>query len=101
MFHSNHSSSPAASLSREDLQMLDRINAYAEKLLGAIDPQKTRISYQLEKLKPVMEEIAAEKGLALEDIFIKYMDLASIVSAKENAMLKEELTENGLEDFTR
>ena len=48
-----------------------------------------------------MEEIAAEKGLALEDIFIKYMDLASIVSAKENAMLKEELTENGLEDFTR
>ena len=81
--------------------MLDRINAYAEKVLGDIDPQKTRISYQLEKLKPVMEEIAAEKGLALEDIFIKYMDLASIVSAKENAMLKEELTENGLEDFTR
>ena len=101
MFHSNHSSSPATSLSREDLQMLDRINAYAEKVLGDIDPQKTRISYQLEKLKPVMEEIAAEKGLALEDIFIKYMDLASIVSAKENAMLKEELTENGLEDFTR
>ncbi len=101
MFHSNHSSSPDVSLSREELQMLDRINAYAEKVLGDIDPQKTRISYQLEKLKPVMEEIAAEKGLALEDIFIKYMDLASIVSAKENAMLKEELTENGLEDFTR
>ena len=101
MFHSNHSSSPDASLRREELQMLDRINAYAEKVLGDIDPQKTRISYQLEKLKPVMEEIAAEKGLALEDIFIKYMDLASIVSAKENAMLKEELTENGLEDFTR
>lgn len=101
MFHSNHSSSPDASLSREELQMLDRINAYAEKVLGDIDPQKTRISYQLEKLKPVMEEIATEKGLALEDIFIKYMDLASIVSAKENAMLKEELTENGLEDFTR
>ena len=101
MFHSNHSSSPDASLSREELQMLDRINAYAEKVLGDIDPQKTRISYQLEKLKPVMEEIAAETGLALEDIFIKYMDLASIVSAKENAMLKEELTENGLEDFTR
>ena len=59
MFHSNHSSSPDASLSREELQMLDRINAYAEKVLGDIDPQKTRISYQLEKLKPVMEEIAA------------------------------------------
>lgn len=77
------------------------VSMLTRKVLGDIDPQKTRISYQLEKLKPVMEEIAAEKGLALEDIFIKYMDLASIVSAKENAMLKEELTENGLEDFTR
>lgn len=81
--------------------MLDRINAYAEQVLGDIDPQKTRISYQLDKLKPVMEKIAEEKQLPLEDIFIKYMDLASIVSAKENAMLKEELTENGFEDFTR
>ena len=81
--------------------MLDRINAYAEQVLGDIDPQKTRISYQLEKLKPVMEEIAAEKQLHLEDIFIKYMDLASIVSAKENDLWKEELSQNGLEDFTR
>ena len=88
-------------MTSEEQKILDRINAYAEEALADIDPQKTRISYQLEKLKPVMEEIAAEKGLALEDIFIKYMDLASIVSAKENAMLKEELTENGLEDFTR
>ncbi len=101
MFHPNHSSSPADSLSPEEREMLDRINAYAEKVLGDIDPQKTRISYQLEKLKPVMEEIAAEKQVPLEDIFIKYMDLASIVSAKENALLKDELTENGLEDFTR
>ena len=75
--------------------------AYAEQVLGDIDPQKTRISYQLEKLKPVMEEIAAEKQLHLEDIFIKYMDLASIVSAKENDLWKEELSQNGLEDFTR
>lgn len=101
MFQPMNSTDPAASLSQEDRQMLDRINAYAEQVLGDIDPQKTRISYQLDKLKPVMEEIAAEKHLPLEDIFIKYMDLASIVSAKENAMLKEELTENGFEDFTR
>ena len=101
MFRPANAPDPAAGLSGEDREMLERINAYSEQVLGDIDPQKTRISYQLEKLKPVMEEIAAEKGLALEDIFIKYMDLASIVSAKENAMLKEELTENGLEDFTR
>lgn len=99
MFNSKNSSDPAASLSREDREMLDRINAYSEQVLGDIDPQKTRISWQLEQLKPVMEEIAAEKQLSLEDVFIKYMDLASIVSAKENALLKEDLSENGFGDF--
>ena len=44
----------------EELKMLKRINDYAEKELADIDPQKTAVSYQLEKLRPVMEEIAAE-----------------------------------------
>lgn len=86
------------SLSDEDRDILTRINAYSEKVLGDIDPQKTRISFQLEKLKPVMQEIADEKGTTLENIFIRYMDLASIVSAKQDAMLKEDLNENGLDD---
>lgn len=80
--------------------MLARINAYSEKVLGDIDPQKTRVSFQLDKLKPVMQEIADEKGLSLEDVFIKYMDLASIVSARQDAKLKEDLDEQGLVDFT-
>lgn len=101
MFQPTNSSASTASLTPEDRQMLDRINAYSEQVLGDIDPQKTRISYQLDKLKPVMEEIAAEKQLPVEDIFIKYMDLASIVSAKENDLWKEELNENGLEEFIR
>lgn len=86
------------SLSDEDRDILTRINAYSEKVLGDIDPQKTRISFQLEKLKPVMQEIADEKGTTLENIFIRYMDLASIVSAKQDAMLKEDLNENGLDN---
>lgn len=88
------------SLSDEDRDILTRINAYSEKVLGDIDPQKTRISFQLEKLKPVMQEIADEKGTTLEDVFIRYMDLASIVSAKQDAMLKEDLNENGLGDLS-
>ncbi len=80
--------------------MLARINAYSEKVLGDIDPQKTRVSFQLDKLKPIMQEIADEKGLSLEDVFIKYMDLASIVSARQDAKLKEDLDEQGLVDFT-
>ncbi len=64
-------------MTAEDKAMLDKINAYADKVLGDIDPQKTRVSFQLQKLQPIMEEIAKEKGVEMEEIFIKYMDLAS------------------------
>ncbi|MBQ2115580.1 MAG: hypothetical protein II193_03220 [Lachnospiraceae bacterium] len=64
-------------MNKEDKEMLDRINEYADKVLKDFDPQKTRVSFQLDKIKPVMEEIANEKGLSVEDVFIKYMDLAS------------------------
>ena len=66
----------------EDRKFLDRINKYAEKVLGDIDPQKTPVSLQLEKLKPEMERIAGETGEALDDIFIRYMDLASEAGAE-------------------
>ncbi len=99
MFQTTKNSAQFESISSEDKAMLDRINAYAEQVLGDIDPQKTRISFQLDKLKPIMQEIADEKGMKLEDIFIKYMDLASLVSAKQNAMLKEDFDENGLTNF--
>ncbi len=63
-------------MTSENKEILDRINAYAEKVLADIDPQKTKISFQLEALKPVMQEIADEKKLAVEDIFILYMDIS-------------------------
>ena len=100
MFQPKNNSASFASLSDEEKEMLSRINAYSESVLGEIDPQKTRFSFQLDKLKPIMQEIADEKGMSLEDVFIKYMDLASIVSAKQNAMLKEDLDDAGLADFT-
>ena len=58
-------------------KFLDKINDYADKVLDGIDPQKTKVSFQLEKLKPIMEEIAGEEGTTVEDVFIRYMDLAS------------------------
>lgn len=100
MLQNKHNAKAFDSLSEEDKDILTRINAYSEKVLGDIDPQKTRVSFQLDKLKPIMQEIADEKEMALEDLFIKYMDLASIVSAKQNEMLKEDLDEQGLVDFT-
>ncbi|MCD8037682.1 MAG: hypothetical protein LUE96_01120 [Lachnospiraceae bacterium] len=71
-------------MTSEDKQILDRINEYADKVLKDFDPQKTRVSFQLEKIKPVMEEIAAEKGTTVEEIFIRYMDLASEVTVDKN-----------------
>ena len=67
-------------MTAEEKEMLNRINEYAKRVLKDTDSQKSRISYQLDKLKPVMEEIAKEQNVAIEDIFVKYMDLASQVT---------------------
>lgn len=75
----------------ENRKILERINAYAENVLGEIDPQKIQVSVQLEKLRPVMEEIAAEQGATLEDVFILYMDLQSEASCATNQKLKDSL----------
>lgn len=58
----------------------DTITKYADDVLNGIDPQKVQISYQLEKLKPKMEELSKELNMPVEDIFINYMDSASGVS---------------------
>ncbi len=75
----------------ENRKILERINAYAENTLGEIDPQKVQVSVQLEQLKPVLKEIADEKGISLEDMFILYMDLQSEASCATNQKLKDSL----------
>ena len=64
-------------MTSENRKIWERISAYAEEVLKDIDPQKTQVSVQLDALRPIMEEIAAEENKSLEDIFILYMDLAS------------------------
>ena len=80
-------------MTEENKKLLARINSYAESVLGEIDPQKVQVSLQLEKLKPVMEEIAKERGVSLTDIFILYMDLQSEASCATNEKLKESLSD--------
>lgn len=75
----------------EQRAFLNRINAYSESVLGDIDPQKTPVSMQLEKLKPIMEEIAKEKNISLEDVFIQYMDIQSEASVLSEQKLQEDL----------
>ena len=84
----------------EDKKLLDRINAFAEEALADIDPQKTRISFQLEALKPVMEEIAQETGQPVEDIFIRYMDLASEAAVEAEKQLQATLDDDENANFS-
>ena len=74
----------------ENKKILNRINAYAEKVLA----------YQLEALKPVMQEIADETGKSIEDVFILYMDLASEASVEAENNLQAVLEEDEEADFS-
>lgn len=87
-------------MTAEEQKILDKINAYAETALADIDPQKTRISFQLEALKPVMEEIAAETGKSVEDIFILYMDLASEAAVEAEKQLQAALDDDEGANFS-
>ncbi len=76
-------------MTAKDIEILDRINKYAEEKLGDIDPQKTQVSKQLSVLMPKLQEIADELGISLEDMFIKYMDLQSEASMQNEMKLRE------------
>ena len=86
-------------LDENDKELFTKISTYSETVMGDIDPQKVRISEQLEKLKPVMEEIADARGMALEDVFIKYMDVASLVAAKRDQRFKSDMQDLGIMEF--
>lgn len=70
-----------------------RITDYAEKELANIDPEKIRISEQLDALKPVMVEIAAQEHMTVEEVFILYMDLASTAAVEKDQKFKEDFAD--------
>ena len=82
-----------------DNEILARINAYSEEVLKDIDPQKTQVSIQLDKLKPIMQEIADEMIVPIEDIFIKYMDLASLQKVQMEDKFKQTMIDAGVTDL--
>ena len=81
-------------MTEKNAKILQRINAYAEEKLADIDPQKTPVSVQLETLKPVMQEIADEEGMSLQDMFILYMYLASEAGVMAEKKLQDDLGES-------
>ncbi|MBR1478374.1 MAG: hypothetical protein IJ608_10485 [Lachnospiraceae bacterium] len=79
-------------MTEENRILLNRINKFAEEEMSDIDdPQKVPVSVQLDRLRPIFEEIAKEKNISLEDMFILYMDLQSEATAKSDKKLRDEL----------
>ena len=80
-------------MTQEDREFLGKIMAYAEEVMGDIDPEKVRISEQLEKLRPILQELAMVHKMPVEDVFIKYMDLATEAAIEKNNKFEEDYKE--------
>ena len=66
-------------------KLVEGLNAYADRVLGDIDPQKVKIGDQLAAIRPEMERLAKLHEIELEDLFILYMDRCTeIFAVQEN-----------------
>ena len=80
-------------MTQKDREFLGKITAYADEVMGDIDPEKIRISEQLEKLRPILQELAMIHQMPVEDVFIKYMDLATEAAVEKNNKFNEDYRE--------
>ena len=74
----------------KDRIFLDKINTYADQVMPDIDPQKVRISEQIEKLRPILRELAMQEKDSVENIFIRYMDLATEASVEYDKKMNQD-----------
>ena len=74
----------------QDRIFLDKINTYADQVMPDIDPQKVRISEQIEKLRPILQELAMQEKDSVENIFIRYMDLATEASVEYDKKMNQD-----------
>ena len=86
-------------MTNEDRITIERINAYAETVLKDIDPENTRVSFQIQQLVPILKTIAKERNISIEDMFILYMDLATEFSKEREEKLKADQTDLGFLDM--
>lgn len=80
-------------MTKEDREFLGKITAYADEVMGDVDPEKVRISEQLAKLRPVLQELAMIHKMPVEDVFIKYMDLATEAALEKNKQFEDDYRE--------
>ncbi|MGN0298950.1 MAG: hypothetical protein ACI4C1_07220 [Lachnospiraceae bacterium] len=58
----------------EKLDIMNRINEYADTVLKNVNLTDKKVSWQLEQLRPIMTKLAEEYHTDLATIFITYMD---------------------------
>ena len=80
-------------MTKEDREFLNRIMEYANEVMGDVDPEKVRISEQLDKLRPVLQELAMVHKMPVEDVFIRYMDLATEAALEKNKKFEDDYKE--------
>ena len=80
-------------MTKEDREFLGKITAYADEVMGDVDPEKVRISDQLAKLRPILQELAMIHKMTVEDVFIKYMDLATEAALEKNKKFEDDYKE--------
>lgn len=80
-------------MTKEDREFLNQIKDYANEVMGDVDPEKVRISEQLEKLRPILQKLAMVHKMPVEDVFIKYMDLATEAALEQNRKFEEDYKE--------
>ena len=59
-------------MTKEDREFLGQIMAYADEVMGDVDPEKVRVSEQIEKLRPILQKLAMVHQMPVENVFIKY-----------------------------
>lgn len=77
-------------MTNEDREFLNTIMEYADEVMPDIDPQKVRISEQIDKLRPILQQLAMKHKMPVEDVFIKYMDLATEHAIKYQNEMNEQ-----------
>lgn len=81
-------------MTNEDREFLNTIMTYAEEVMPDINPEKVRISEQIDKLRPILQELAMKHKMSVEETFIKYMDLATEHAIKYNQDMTEKFKDS-------
>ena len=80
-------------MTKEDKEFLGKIMDYAEEVMGDIDPEKVKISEQIDNLRPILQELAMIHKMPVEDVFVRYMDLATEAAIEKNNKFQEDYKE--------